>query len=126
MAPRKTTAKTQPEGSDTAQADAKAKADADAKAAAEAEEQAKAEAKAKAKADADANAEAEKKAKAEAEERAKTEAAQKAVPKTRAFDALCHVQRDGIVVPPGAPLELTRNEFEELKALKAVSGDFDD
>ncbi|EFO31674.1 hypothetical protein TRICHSKD4_2761 [Roseibium sp. TrichSKD4] len=45
--------------------------------------------------------------------------------KTRDVLPLCHVRRDGVLHPPGKPLEVTRAQFNELKAAKAVEGTFD-
>jgi hypothetical protein len=43
-------------------------------------------------------------------------------PARREHSALCHVWRDGMLMPPGTPLLLTETEFAELKRAKAVDG----
>lgn len=42
----------------------------------------------------------------------------------RMHTALCHVWRDGDLMPPGTPLLLTETEFAELKLAKAVDGEW--
>ncbi|WP_150526273.1 hypothetical protein [Roseibium sediminis] len=45
---------------------------------------------------------------------------------TREVTPLCHIRRDGKLLPPGVPITVTRSQFNELKRAKAVEGSFDD
>jgi len=78
------------------------------------------EATAKAKADAEAKAEAEAKAKADEKTKAEVKS------ETKPFPILCHVRKDGKTFEPGATLDLTRKEFQDLERNQAVTGSFDD
>lgn len=67
-------------------------------------------------------ADTEAKAQAEAEAKDQAEA-----PETKKFPVLCHVRLDGKTFAPGGEEEpeLTRDQFNDLKRLKAVEGSFD-
>lgn len=45
---------------------------------------------------------------------------------TKKVPPLCHIRRDGKLLPPGKPITVTRSQFNELKRAKAVEGSFDD